>query len=302
MDLKSAVERARKFYAQEKRSAANVTVAASHWGYGATSSGGRQVIAALISYGLLQDEGSGEHRQVRLTDLALRIVLDDRPDSRERDEALRQAALTPKINAELLSKWPRLEVSDANLKHYLVLGRKFNENNVADFIRDLRTTVEFAKLLDKPQNENDAALPPRADLEVPKIGDWVRWESGGAIRFERRRMVWLSEDGTHARVEGSQTGLPVSELTVVDAPVETPLGASPMNAPVQPQHREVQTPPPPPLDVAPGFLDETYPLDHGRSFILRRPVNISSDELSEFEDWIKLVQKKLKRSLPPAHQ
>lgn len=144
IDLRAAIDRARTFYQHEKRSAANVLVASKHWGYSPQSSGGKQVLAALIAFGLMEDKGSGDQRQVKLTDLALRILLDERPDSTEREAELRRAALTPKIHAELFAKWPEVLPSDVNLRHHLLVEKKFNENSVDDFIKELRSTAEFA--------------------------------------------------------------------------------------------------------------------------------------------------------------
>ncbi|SAI72189.1 Uncharacterised protein [Bordetella ansorpii] len=146
IDLKAALDRAQVFYMHERRAEAGVAVAVQHWGYSVSSSGGKGVLAALIAYGLMEDKGSGEQRRVRLTDLALRILLDERPDSSERDEAVRRAALMPKIHAELFARWPDELPSNPNLRHYLLIEKKFNENAVDDFIKELRITAEFAKL------------------------------------------------------------------------------------------------------------------------------------------------------------
>lgn len=151
--LEKAVSRAREFYQHEKRSTAPVAVALKHWGYGPVSGGGRVTLAALLAFGLMRDEGAGENRQVRLTDLALRIILDDRPESVERKVALREAAQQPKIYRELLGKWPGLEISDANLRHFLLIEKKFNDGAVKDFIKDLRTTISFAELTSSPDND-----------------------------------------------------------------------------------------------------------------------------------------------------
>jgi hypothetical protein len=146
INLKAAVDRAQTFYMYEKRAEASVSVAAQHWGYKVSSSGGRQVLAALISYGLMEDRGSNEQRYVRLTDLAFQILLDERPDSVERVDALRRAALLPKIHAELFAHWPDGLPSTPNLRHYLLVAKKFNDNAVDDFIKELRITAEFAKI------------------------------------------------------------------------------------------------------------------------------------------------------------
>ncbi|HZV72152.1 MAG TPA: hypothetical protein VFF79_00395 [Conexibacter sp.] len=144
--LKDAIERARILYNHEGRNAAPVSAVLSNWGYSAKSSGGRLALAALKKYGLIDDEGSKEHRQVRLTRLALTIVLDQREESEERQQAIRAAALAPTIHRELLSKYPEGLPSDANLRHYLLLERAFTEGAVSDFIPRFRATIAFAGL------------------------------------------------------------------------------------------------------------------------------------------------------------
>jgi len=45
------------------------------------------------------------------------------------------------------------------------------------------------------------------------IGDQVQWESSGVLQFKHpRRVRWISEDGEWIAVEGSDTGIPSSEL------------------------------------------------------------------------------------------
>jgi len=121
--LEKALERANQFYEHERRGAAPYEAAVQHWGYSQTSSGAMQTLAALKNYGLLDGPRNG----LRLTELALRIILDRRPDSAERLTFMRQASLTPVIAAEVQSRWPDGLPSDATLNHYLVLDRGFNE-------------------------------------------------------------------------------------------------------------------------------------------------------------------------------
>jgi len=148
INLETAIARAKEFYSKELRNAANVRVAMKHWGFVEESSNGAQIVAALISFGLLQDEGVGEKRKVRLTQTALRILLDERSDSKERAELIRQAALAPKIHQQLWEKWGNDLPSDAQLRHTLLLEWPvpFNENAVDTFIREYRDTIAFAKL------------------------------------------------------------------------------------------------------------------------------------------------------------
>lgn len=51
------------------------------------------------------------------------------------------------------------------------------------------------------------------------------------------------------------------------------------------------------MPVAQGAHDDKYELGDGRAFILRWPASFSADEYEEFEAWIALLQKKLKRSI-----
>src|SRR3989344_3943935 len=74
--LEDAIEKARTFHREERKSAAPVASAIKHFGYSESSSGGRQTVATLIQFGLLEDEGRSENRHVRLTDRALTIRLE----------------------------------------------------------------------------------------------------------------------------------------------------------------------------------------------------------------------------------
>src|SRR5580698_3610847 len=89
INLESAIKRAHEFYLKEQRNAAPLKVAAKHWNYEEKSSGAGQTAAAMISFGLMQDEGTGEKRKLKLTENALRIVLDTRADSESRAQAVK---------------------------------------------------------------------------------------------------------------------------------------------------------------------------------------------------------------------
>jgi hypothetical protein len=147
ISLERAIQRAGEFYAEEKRGTAPYTRVVLHWNYTETSSGGLQTLAALKHYGLMEDMGgTGLQKQVKLTDLALRILLDTRPDSPDRAEYIRQAAMTPPIVAELYKKWPDGLPGDGTLNHFLVLEKKFNQETAQTTRRILNENQRFAKL------------------------------------------------------------------------------------------------------------------------------------------------------------
>jgi hypothetical protein len=150
--LREAVERARLLYDAVRRSPASVEAAVETWGYSSKSSGGKQTIAALRAFGLLEGEGS-----VRLTDRAVHILLDD--GSAERDWLLRQAALSPPVYSRLWERYGPDLPSDKGLQTHLVLEMEFNENAVGDVIRGYKETLDFAKMREAPA-QAPAPLPP----------------------------------------------------------------------------------------------------------------------------------------------
>ncbi len=81
--LREALERARGFYEAEQRNAARPETAAAHWGYSPKSSGGKQTTAALRAFRLLEGD-----TLVKLSGRALRILLDEREGSEDRDRLL----------------------------------------------------------------------------------------------------------------------------------------------------------------------------------------------------------------------
>ncbi len=146
IDLKSAVERAREFYDKERRNPANLLIAVKHWDYKPKSSGGIQTAAALKAFGLLKDSGAKDGRAVQLTEDALRILLDNREGSTEREALIKKAALLPKIHATLWRRYGNDLPSNDTLTHELLFTYRFNENAVSDFIKEYKTTISYAKL------------------------------------------------------------------------------------------------------------------------------------------------------------
>ncbi len=168
--LPSALEKAAVLWQVEGRHPAAVSVALQHWGYKEDSSTGYSCVAALKKFGLVDHEGMGETRQVRLSGLALSILLDKNPDSPERRDALRAAALGPRIHAELWERYGTELPSDQSLKRFLVVERSFNEAAVDELLDEYKVTMAFAGLPvgggapgpKAPAEPAPAALPPLA--------------------------------------------------------------------------------------------------------------------------------------------
>ena len=148
--LEAALDRVQVLLKHEGRKPMRPETAATHWGYSITSSAAQQALSALKQYGLLIDEKDGDARKLRLSPLALRIVLDKRTDSTERLKALREAALNPRVFAEL---WRKAGddgslPSNTELEHYLTLERKqpFYPDAVKNVIKIFESTITLAKL------------------------------------------------------------------------------------------------------------------------------------------------------------
>lgn len=161
INLEAAIQRAQKFWENERRNAANVTVAMRHWGFNKPTSQSMVTLAAVKSFGLFQDSGRGENRKLKLSELALKIILDQRQVSPEREAAIKEAALKPPMHGKLWSRWGAQLPSDENLHHVLIFEYKFNENTVDGFIDEFKDTIMHAKLQD-----SDSVLPRESDINV----------------------------------------------------------------------------------------------------------------------------------------
>ncbi len=146
LDLQGALEKAAVLWHAEGRHAASISVVMQHWGYKEESSTGYSCVAALKKFGLVDHEGMGETRQMKLSGLALRILLDDDPQSDQRRMALREAALNPGIHEELWERYGFDLPSDQSLKRFLVLERSFNEASVDELLAEYKATMAYAGL------------------------------------------------------------------------------------------------------------------------------------------------------------
>jgi hypothetical protein len=186
ISLREAIEKARVLHGKESRSAAPIEAIYDHWGYAPKSGAGNVAISALKKFGLIEDEGSGQKRKARLSDLGLRIVLDERVDSPEREEAIRRAALLPKIHRDIWEHFGGSLPSDANLRHFLRFERGFTENAAAELIKELHDTVAFAQL-----DPSDIVSPSEPELvsESGASGSVVAPPEPSTVRAGRQRAV-----------------------------------------------------------------------------------------------------------------
>jgi hypothetical protein len=222
INLEKALGRAEELYkADQKGREMAVAAAFATWSYSEKSSGGFQTISALKEYGLLAAPGTGK---VQLTAEALRYFREEREEERER---LRMYfAHRPKLiqTIWLKSNWGATPPADSIARSHLKTDIGLSEQSARSFLAIYKENIAFAGF--KGDDKVHAHAGGKAEeVKTPKvpphveIGDYIQWTSNGVDQFGKpARVVWLSEDGSHLRVHGSLTGVPVSEVTVVEAP------------------------------------------------------------------------------------
>lgn len=216
MGLRFAVAKITALFKADGLAPSPKGAALKHMGYEKLHSEAARALSALKSYGLIEETAD----RIKLTQRAIEIVVRSEDDDR-RQAAIRAAAFGPEIYRELAEQYRPKLPSDASLKADLVAIRKFNPRAVDGFIRDFKDTLDFAGLSDFEVLESQQQKTEEQGQPVPpQIGDYVQWESGGLIQFqEPKRIRGMSPDGQWAFVDGSETGLPIKELAVVNSAV-----------------------------------------------------------------------------------
>ncbi len=175
IDLDTAINRIEVLRKQAQRHFVPLKTAYQLWDYTPKSAFGNQAIAALRAYGLIDIQGKGDARQIRVSDRGYRILLNDT----EAEKLLKEAAIAPKLHAELLRKYGGGDglPSSMVLRNYLLLERDFNEKSVDAFIRQFQRTLNYAKLTvtdsdsgeEEPANGKEEVLEEGTQMQKPDI-------------------------------------------------------------------------------------------------------------------------------------
>ena len=218
INLSKALARAKELYSADPAGRPmGIPAAFSVWNYSTKSSGGHQTVAALRSYGLLDADGNLEARKIGLSAPALRYFKDERPE--ERLKLLQEFALRPKLFNQLwhAAGWRDSPPSDAVARSHLKIEKGLNEQAARAILGIYKDNITLAKLkgddtIPETKDEND---PPEDDRVPAKVGDLIQWTSNGIDQFAApQRVVWVSQDRNFLRVLSSNTGIPMSEISV----------------------------------------------------------------------------------------
>jgi hypothetical protein len=217
INLEKAIARAQQLYSADQRgNEMSVSTAFAVWGYSDKSSGGFQTISALKNYGLLEEGSAGK---VKLTKHALDYFRDEREDHRA--QRLQDFATNPTLLMELFNQWGSHVPSDTVARSHLKIDRGLSEQSARSALGIFKENIAFAnvkgdgKVAEIKDGKGSLKKPP-----VPKVGDFVQWTSNGIDQFKPARKVTKIE-GDHVWVFGSNTGIPMKEVTLANAPTPT---------------------------------------------------------------------------------
>jgi hypothetical protein len=219
LGLGEALELTRKVLAKDNRNKVSREAVGKHLGHESLSGPALSKIGALRAYGLL--EGTGD--ELRVSDDAVSALMAPK-DSPEQKAALLRLAAEPNLFKEIQKNFVGIPSED-NLRFWLI-KREFSQdaagNAAKSYIATMKLVGPVAAGYNLPTKQKEEEIKPAIP---PKIGDFIQWTSAGADQFKSpRRVEWVSDDGTHLRVFGSLTGIPMEEATIVDPP--KPSGAA----------------------------------------------------------------------------
>lgn len=201
-------------------------------GFSALSGPAGKALADLAAYGLLERAGKGA---ARVTERARDIL--HASSEQDRKKSLRDAALEPPLFRNIRERFSGISLppEDGVITHLNRQG--FNPNAVRPAAKAFLQTMRYLEELGESDShsaadrlgENGAPSggggddPVTLPEQTVKLGDYVQWTQDGADRFRvPLQVVNIYPDGKHAQVFGSPTGIPMSELTVVDPPNADP--------------------------------------------------------------------------------
>jgi hypothetical protein len=221
--IDKALNQVVQLYKNEGKYETPANTATASWGYSIKSSGGRQALATLKYYGLIDVSGDGDSRKVKVSATALDILQDTREDDTEKKKLIRKVALTPAIHKALYESYPEGLASDGTVTHYLVKEQGYSPDAARDVLAEFKQTCSYAGLYDAANKVDKPAKPTDTPLdkeELPKVeaGYKIQWTSAGVDQFATPATVLgLSDDGNWVFVDQSDAAVPLKEVTVTEA-------------------------------------------------------------------------------------
>lgn len=222
MGLREAVENVAKIEQSYRTAPVDREIAAKQLGYKSLSGPSAKALAALASFGLLERAGKGE---TRVTDRARAILYAD--NDAERIENLIDAASEPALFRDIRDRFDGVAQPPEDGVINFLNRQGFNPNATRPAAKAFLQTMQYLDEIgafDKRARDGGRHKLPVERGEsgkgssTPKLGDLVQWESDGVLHFPHPVVVrGISDDGEWVFVDGSETGIPASEVTVEES-------------------------------------------------------------------------------------
>lgn len=287
--VQKALERVQELYDQESAHPAPLKSAMAAWNYSPKSSGGRQTLATMRYYGLIEVTGEGDARMVKVSDLGRKIILDKREDDTEKRALIRQVALMPSAHKALFQEYPDGLPSDGTVHHFLVFRRQYNDAAASELLEEFKQTASYIGLYE-PRNsvdndsENDdsgATKPP----PILKVGDRVQVTVAGQDMFANGATVLgFSDDGAYVFTDQSGSGAKIEEVTLLQAAEAPAAERPPIPAHLLTARKQDDAP-------KPGTRKAVFPIDEG-DVTLIFPEGLSPSGLQDLGDYLDIFLKK----------
>jgi hypothetical protein len=304
--LSEAIGQVRKIETQYRLSPVDRVDAAKLIGYSSLSGPASAALSSLAHYGLVERAGKGE---MRVTALAQAIL---HPDGEsEKRESLRRAAFEPALFRELHERFPNMTPPMDGIITYLN-RQGFNQTATKPAARAYLQTLSF--LEEAGANESHGASAAQGAESASsvdeqdaliyggaQVGDLIQWESSGTLQLEKpTRVRWISDDSQWVAVDGSDTGIPMSEVLVHERAPSTP---PPIPAAALTKAQEAaRTPGVGPVSGAQmanlpplGWTQAVFPLADGPVF-LNFPDDMSADGYAELKEYLAIFLRRAERA------
>jgi hypothetical protein len=199
--LPIAIERLDQLYQKEGKSKTDSKTAVKAWGYGGLNGASLRVLSALRQYGLIEDSGE----DIKVSDLGL-IILHGTP--KDRESALRVAATSPTIFAELLKEYGNEFPSNDTIRANLITRKGFNPSAADIFITALRDTMDLAL-----PSSNDYTGAQRNDQEKGRFID-AAFNESLSLTDQMNAQLNSQQDAKHFIRVWSLTGGTAAKLEI----------------------------------------------------------------------------------------
>ncbi len=224
MSLRDAVAAVAKIEKLYRSNPVDRQVAAKLLGYSSLSGPANKSLASLAHFGLLERAGKGE---ARVTPRARAILHAD--NDQEMTDNLLAAALEPHLFRELMERFEGIPVPPEDGVITYLNRQGFNPNSVRPAAKAFLQTMSYMEEVKGSEShsiksfdnaESHLSVDTESSYGGARVGDLVQWEQKGVLRFEKPlRVRFVSEDKQWVAVEGSRTGIPMSEV-IVDTPAQ----------------------------------------------------------------------------------